>query len=230
MIINKKLFFILLILSGFNTSQNLFSQNDVVHMDSVDIKMALKNVDFSFGEYKLSKPTIDDPQNFNIENSQKQYLLTKFSQYHQIKFEQHLSLNDFGFGGYKHFSNNWFYQYSDKLSFNVQAGLVVQNSLLNYNSPILNYSISSEAEFNLFNNVSIYFKGQYISNPLNKNRNYYDPFIFMNPLYLQSEVGTGIKAEFNNIKADVGVKTMYDTQHKKNMPVNSMNTKVSIGF
>jgi hypothetical protein len=52
----------------------------------------------------------------------------------------------------------------------------------------------------------------------------------MNPLFIQSEAGGGIRATHKNIKADFGVKTIYDTTFDVAQPLNTVNSKVTIGF
>lgn len=49
-------------------------------------------------------------------------------------------------------------------------------------------------------------------------------------MFFQSEAGSGFRAKYKNIKADLGLKKIYDTQFNQSNPVNSMNTKISIGF
>ena len=52
----------------------------------------------------------------------------------------------------------------------------------------------------------------------------------MNPLFIQTELGTGLRARHKNMEADMGSKTQFDTQFQKSKPINMMNSRVRIGF
>lgn len=52
----------------------------------------------------------------------------------------------------------------------------------------------------------------------------------MNPMFLQTEAGGGMRATHKNIKADVGVKIIHDTQVKGVNPAGIVNSKMTIGF
>ena len=214
----------------FSHSQNSSAQDEkgvTIRNDSVR-SIPILNTDlgavepFNFLDMKLEVP--------NYESTQKEYLFAKLSKFNRVSYVQSLSQNDLGFGGFKHYNNTFSFTKENKYSFNMGIGLAIQNSIMNYTDPPYQYSLSTGMEYVLFKGISIYFYGQYLSSPLNKGEGYVDPFIYMNPFYLQTETGYGVKAVYKNIKADVGMKSIYDTQLKIAKPINSMNTKVSIGF
>lgn len=228
----KKKVIALLIISlvmTFSLSQNLSAQDEkgfIIRNDSILLTPIL-NTDlgaiepFNFLDKKLEVP--------NYEATQKEYLFAKLSKSNRISYIQSLSHNDLGFGGFKHYNNTFSFTKENKYSFNMGIGLAIQNSNFNHTNPLYQYSISSGMEYVLFKGISIYFYGQYLSSPL-KGEGYFDPFIYMNPFYLQTETGCGVKAVYKNIKADIGMKSIYDNQLNLAKPINSMNTKVSIGF
>lgn len=91
-------------------------------------------------------------------------------------------------------------------------------------------SFHTSIEYAITSWLSAYLYGQYVSCPFNKPKDFFAPFLYQNPLFFQTETCGGLRATHKNIKADVGLKTIYDTQFNQTNPVNSMNTKVTIGF
>ena len=164
------------------------------------------------------------------EFSSKQYGIAKFSKYYTLNYIQQKKESDLGFGGYVVYDNNISVNAKDRFVFSLGLGLAKQNSILNDIAPTLNYCVSSYAEYKVYKGLSIYFYGQYLSTPINKSSEYFDPYVYMNPLYLQTETGAGVKAELKNIKAELGMKSMINTQFNNEKAINSMNTKVTIGF
>lgn len=218
---------VILLLSLFLLTQNSAAQSEEKPLSTNDIHPSLESVNLKLNNFESTQQIVGE---FDFKSTQKQFLLARISNYNRFLFKQSLVENNLGVGGYTQYSNGFYYQNGRKYQFNIQTGLVLQNSLINYTEPIYNYFLSSGFEYSLFNGVSVYFNGQYVSSPLNKDNGYLDPFIYMNPMYLQSEISIGVKAEYRNLKADVGMKSMYDTQYKQSNSINSMNTKVSIGF
>ena len=78
--------------------------------------------------------------------------------------------------------------------------------------------------------LSLYAYGQYVSPTFNQNALKPDPITHMNPLFIQSEAVFGLRAKYKNIEADLGSKTLFDTQFQKSKPIPMMNSKVKIGF
>ena len=109
-------------------------------------------------------------------------------------------------------------------------GLVKQNTILTYEKPNFQFTFGTSLEYNINPWLSLYAFGQYLVPPINKANLFFDPLIFMNPMFFQTETGGGLRTKYKNIKADVGLKKKYDSQFNQSNPVNSMNTKISIGF
>ncbi len=221
---------IILLVVTFSFIQNSSAQNEkeVTNSNESVPLIQILNADLDVIEPVIFLEKKQEAPSFEI--TQKEYLLDRLSKFNQVSYIQSLSQEDFGFGGFKHYANTFYFTKENKYSFHMGIGLAIQNSVLNYTNPLYQYSLSSGMEYNLFKGVSVYFQGQYLSTPLNKPEGYSDPFIYMNPFYLQTEIGYGVKSEYKNIKADIGMKSIYDTQLKSAKPINSMNTKVSIGF
>lgn len=221
---------IILLVVIFSFSQNSSAQNEKEVIISNESVPSIQILNTDLGDFEPVKFLGEKPEIPSFEVTQKDYLLAKLSKFNRVSYIQSLRQENLGFGGFKHFANTFSFTKANKYSFNMGIGLAIQNSILNYANPLYQYSLSTGMEYVLFKGVSVYFSGQYLSSPLNQGAGNADPFIYMNPFYLQSEIGYGVKGEYKNIKADIGVKSIYDTQFKNSKPINSMNTKVSIGF
>ncbi len=134
-----------------------------------------------------------------------------------------------GLGNYEHFNNRFIFNKKDKLLINLEMGLIKQNTIQDFN---LNFHLSMRTliEYKINKTLSAYMYGQYISAPLNQNNSSFDSFSYMNPLFLQTEIGTGLRASYKNFKTDVGMKSMHDNQFNQIKSINTMNTKITIGF
>ncbi|PZX61984.1 hypothetical protein [Salegentibacter mishustinae] len=52
----------------------------------------------------------------------------------------------------------------------------------------------------------------------------------MNFLFPQTEIGAGLRGNFNNVNIDLGASTIFDTQLNQPVPNTILRSKVSIGF
>lgn len=92
----------------------------------------------------------------------------------------------------------------------------------------LDFAAYLEHDFNAW--LSYYMYGQYIS-PSLTNDNFVGPPPEVSDLFKQTEYGTGLKAKYKNLKADVGVKKTHPLNPGKFNPVKSaFRSKVTIGF
>uniref|UniRef100_UPI003217459A hypothetical protein n=1 Tax=uncultured Draconibacterium sp. TaxID=1573823 RepID=UPI003217459A len=130
----------------------------------------------------------------------------------------------------QHFQNRIIYNPSSKISFEIGVGLVQQNSVLSAFQPNYQLSFKTLLEYEISNWLSAYLYGQYITLPLNQSQKSLDPLIYMNPNFIQTEFGGGLRTKYKNIKADMGLRKIYDTQFNQSNPVQFMDTKVTIGF
>lgn len=149
----------------------------------------------------------------------------------RISFTQNKELNLFpNLGGYEHFNNNFNYNIGNSATINLGLGFLKQNSILNSYQPNYQFSFYTSLEYALNEWLSTYFYGQYITPAINNTNPKLDPLIQMNPIFFQTEMGGGLRAKYKNIKTDVGMKNIYDTQFNQSNPVQFMDTKVTIGF
>lgn len=234
---NKALFSAIVVLSlqmflgDISNAQGEFKNLDVLKSFN-STNLELRRDDNLKTGYLLNYTTLNHStvNRLTQEFSSKQYGIAKFSKYYTLNYIQQKKESDLGFGGYVVYDNNISVNAKDRFVFSLGLGLAKQNSILNDIAPTLNYCVSSYAEYKVYKGLSIYFYGQYLSTPINKSSEYFDPYVYMNPLYLQTETGAGVKAELKNIKAELGMKSMINTQFNNEKAINSMNTKVTIGF
>jgi len=107
--------------------------------------------------------------------------------------------------------------------------LIKQSSYKNAHNPHVHLSLRSSIEYPLTDWLYFFAHGQHLTKPLN-NSFEHDPVTHMNPLFIQTELGTGLRARHKNMEADMGSKTQFDTQFQKSKPINMMNSRVRIGF
>jgi hypothetical protein len=141
----------------------------------------------------------------------------------QNKFESTMP----GLGSITHYTNQLQWKAGKKTTFDFGAGLAIQNSVIDPFIP--NYQISFRAalEYSFNDWLSGYFYGQYITKPLNKPADYFDPLMHNNPMFIQSEIGAGVKASFKKTNIDFQINSIYDSKYGGLTPVNS---KIKIGF
>jgi len=204
-----------------NNKESNLKLDNKLHYDRPDLESINDN------KFNFIKPPIQSYYKYD----QKDYLLTRFSKFRSISFVQTKKEDSYlGLGEYAHYANRVAVNRNNKFSFALGFGLAKQSTISSCNSLSLHYSFSSNLEYEIAKGVSIYIYGQYLTSPLNKERSFIDPFLSMNPLFLQTETGAGVKAEFKNIKADVGMKSIHDTQFKQKKSLKTMNTNVKFSF
>ena len=131
-----------------------------------------------------------------------------------------------GLGYYKLYNNTLNYTI-DRLSITLGAGFLEQNTIYNSKTPGFFGSFNTNLEYKINNRFSFYLFGRYLTPSLNGEERINNPH--MNFLFPQTEIGAGLRGNFNNINIDLGASTI-DT------PLNQPNTntlirsKVSIGF
>ncbi|MCG8578408.1 MAG: hypothetical protein MI866_00725 [Bacteroidales bacterium] len=135
-----------------------------------------------------------------------------------------------GLGSFSFYNNSIGLNLGNNGSINMGAGLVQQSSHTSALSPSLQLHFNTKIEYSINSWLRVYLYGQYISKSINPHAMNIDPVMYMNPLFIQSEAGAGIKARHRNIEADFGTKSIFDTQFQKSKPFNLMNSKINIGF
>jgi hypothetical protein len=132
-----------------------------------------------------------------------------------------------GLGSVEHFSNEFGWNAGSKTKFELGAGLAIQNTIMNLFVPNYQLSFKGVIEYSFNDWISVYMYGQYLTAPINKPDDYFDPFMHYNPLFLQNEVGTGINTTYKNSRIDLSIFSIYGSDSKDVRPVYS---KLRIGF
>ncbi len=176
-----------------------------------------------FGEQRYFDSPFPTLKNFNSASFfQKNSTTTNFL-ISQNKFESIMP----GLGSVTHYTNQLRLNAGKNTSFEFGTGLAIQNTI--FDPFIPNYQISFRAalEYSFNDWLSGYFYGQYITKPLNKPADYFDPLMHNNPMFIQSEIGAGLKAGFKKTNIDFQINSIYDSKYGGLTPVNS---KIKIGF
>ena len=132
-----------------------------------------------------------------------------------------------GLGATQWFNNRLNIKASDQITFDIEAGLAIQNTIQNPFIPNYQYTIGASINYNFTDNLSAYIFGQFVSKPFNKPEDYFDAFSFNNSLFLQSGTGIGIKTSFKNTLIDFQIRSNAN-QLQGNF--NTVNPKLKIQF
>jgi hypothetical protein len=156
------------------------------------------------------------------------FFLKESTSFKKISFDQNKLENNFpGLGSYEFFNNSLNYRINNNTKIDIGVGLARQNSILYAAKPNYQIGFQASVEFAVTPKLDAFIYGQYFTSPINKPKDFFDPMIYRNPLFLQSEVGTGIKRDYKNINAKFQINSIYDNNNRQFTPVNS---KISIGF
>jgi hypothetical protein len=143
--------------------------------------------------------------------------------FNQVKTEEYF----LGLGSYEFYNNTFNYRINNNASVDLGIGLARQNSILYAAKPNYQIGFQASVEFAVTSKLDAFIYGQYFTSPINKSKDFFDPMIYRNPLFLQSEVGAGIKRDYKNINTKFQINSIYDNH---SMQFTPMNSKISIGF
>lgn len=143
----------------------------------------------------------------------------------QNKFETVLP----NLGSIEHFTNQFRWNAGNRVAVDFSAGLAIQNTIMNPLVPNYQFSFRASVEYSFNDWLSAYFYGQYITKPINKPDDYFDPFMHNNPLFLQNEIGSGMKANFNKSHIGFEIYSM-PGQEFKSVRLKPTNSRITIGF
>ncbi|MDT0675993.1 hypothetical protein [Autumnicola musiva] len=130
------------------------------------------------------------------------------------------------FGYNMYFRNYVDYKYDD-FHFQIGAGLATQKSFRNNLEPDIQVGIDAFFEYYLNSTFSLYAFGRYFSRSINGNSmNSYS----LDPFFLNTELGAGIKGNFNKFQIDVGTRTALDKTLNQTGPQTRFNTSFSLEF
>lgn len=156
------------------------------------------------------------------------FRLKESNSFKRISFKQTKTENNLpGLGSYVFFNNNMSYTIGNKAEIDIGVGLAQQNSTLSAAKPNYQIGFQASVEFAITSKLDAFIYGQYFTSPVNKPKDFFDPLIYRNPLFLQSEVGAGLKRNYKNVNAKFQINSIYDNTVRQFAPVNS---KISIGF
>lgn len=196
-----KIMFLIILLPICNS---LSAQNEFTFRISENDSISSKNYNL-FNNKKYSKSTWSNPGFLNFQD----YIINnRFST--EFIFENKQSVNSFsiqpfnnsiiypGLGSVNQIKTSIKLNSSNRFTYEFGVGLAMQNSVLTIND--LNYQFSFDAliEYSFSQRVSGYLYGQILTNPLNNPVRNFDPMIYNNPLFLQNEMGVGVKAPLKN--------------------------------
>ncbi len=132
-------------------------------------------------------------------------------------FEQNRIQNEFPLlGNMEYFSNVFTYKPTNNITAEVDFGLVRQNTILSAFQPNYQLTMGASFEYALNEWLSAYWYGSYLTPTLGLGKKYFDPFLVMNPLFVQPEIGSGLRAKHKNMKLDVGVSNIFESQFNNN--------------
>lgn len=167
-------------------------------------------------------PVLPEYNNSGEEKQSKISFLERFS-FKQNKIADHNPV----LGSKAYFRNYMDYK-SERIYFGIGAGLVSQRSYLNHMEPDKQIGVDALVEFSLNKTFSLYAFGRYLSKPLN-NQNLM-PTYSLDPFFFKTEIGAGLKGNFNNFQIDVGTRTALDAPTNQVGPKTRVNSSFSLDF
>jgi hypothetical protein len=149
----------------------------------------------------------------------------------QVSYTPNKITNDFfGLGGSEQFNNHLTIQYQNRFFLNTNFSLEKRDFLTNSNFSDFRVGLKTSFEYEINNNHSVYTYWQK-TKPLNKPKIEYEPFEDLSKtLFMNNEIGIGIKTQLKSIKTNIGINAEYNSEVHKNPKINTMNTKISLEF
>ncbi|CDF78123.1 hypothetical protein BN863_4110 [Formosa agariphila KMM 3901] len=123
----------------------------------------------------------------------------------QTQAKQHTDL-----GHYKILNNTFTLEPLSKLRLTAEGGTVEQQSFFSPLPPNIHLYYRAEVSYGISNYVQPYIYTQHLSAPINQNSGIDNDNLRLNPFFMQSEIGTGIKTEIKGYFLETGVRTMTD--------------------
>ena len=200
----------------------------------------LKQEPVRFKKYSLLDNSLNFQSEYFVESTYLNSPFPAFENYNSATFiHKNTSNNNFsisqnkfesimpGLGSITHYTNQIRWNAGKKTTLDFGAGLAMQNTVFDPFIPNYQFSFRAALEYSFNDWLSGYFYGQYVTKPINKPDDYFDPFMHNNPMFIQSEIGAGVKAGFKRTNVDFQINSIYDTKSGGMTPVNS---KIKIAF
>lgn len=205
---------------------------NIISLDEKD-SLKLKGSEL-FNKFQfLSQPNIRTNLNYNsfLNGFEKRNHILFLNPTNSIKNftfnQQKTELELSGLGNSQCYNNELLWDIGKKFTLGLEAGLAIQNTIINPLVPNYQFSFGFTINYAINNRLNAYLFGHYFSSPLNKPDDYFDPFMYNNALFLQSGTGTGLKSNIKNTFIDFQIMSGYDHQLKI---MNNMNSKLQIKF
>jgi hypothetical protein len=214
-------------------SHLLFAQTENQYKTKEQEPLKLKKYNlfensFNFQQEYFAKPLYFNSRFPAFENYNPNLFFQKSSPTANVSFSQNkFGLIMPGLGSITHYTNQIRWNAGKKTTIDFGAGLAMQNTVFDPFVPNYQFSFRAALEYSFNDWLSGYFYGQYVTKPINKPDDYFDPFMHNNPLFIQSEIGAGMKAGFKKTNVDFQINSIYDTKFGGMTPVNS---KIKIAF
>ncbi|PNW29905.1 hypothetical protein BKP44_01955 [Formosa algae] len=130
---------------------------------------------------------------------------TTYNPFKVLTYTQHTTVrNNYALGQYSIFSNAFTAEPLPNLKITVEGGPALQQSFFSPLPPNLHLYYRAELSYAITDYIQPYIYNQHLSKPLGDNPDN----LRLNPFFLQSEFGTGIKTEMKTYLLETGVKTM----------------------
>ncbi|MFB9053485.1 hypothetical protein ACFFVB_10390 [Formosa undariae] len=136
----------------------------------------------------------------------------------------------YALGHYKVFSNAFTLEPFADLQLTAEGGVVEQQSFFSPLPPNIHMYYRGEISYAISDYVQPYIYTQHLSAPLNQNPGIDNDNLRLNPFFMQSEFGTGIKSEVNGYLLETGVRTMTDPTLDNNTSQTQLFSKLTKRF
>lgn len=121
----------------------------------------------------------------------------------QTNTQKHYAL-----GNYKVYSNIFTLEPIKDLKLSAEGGPVTQQSFFSPLPPNIHLYYRTEISYAISGYIQPYIYKQHLSAPLNQNIGIDNDNLRLNPFFMQSEIGTGIRTKVKGYLLETGVRTM----------------------
>lgn len=225
--------FVALVILPFFSCNTLYSQDSTsIQIDNIRLNIAPINTIPIELQFSPNFYIFDNQENFTPLKILS-YKRKIFNDKKKVQFLQ--SGNKFtedylGVGSFEQFNKQFTIQYKNSLFLN--TNIIIQKHEFFTNQTFSDYrmGLKTSLEYAITNKISAYIYYQ-ISKPLNKPKIEYKTFDNLSKtLFLNNEIGSGIKAQFKNFQTNFGVNATYNSEFNTTKKINTVNTKISLDF
>ncbi|WP_159021717.1 hypothetical protein [Formosa sp. L2A11] len=213
-----------------------------------------KQYSVNMGEFYSFKNSIKTPRLFNLgliclcistslcaqntdsksEKEQEYNISTGISTYNPLNYltysQKTNSQEYYALGHYKVFSNAFTLEPIADLKLTAEGGPVEQQSFFSVLPPNIHLYYRAEVSYAISDYVQPYIYTQHLSKPMNQNSGIESANLRLNPFFMQSEIGTGIKTQVKGYLLETGVRTMTDPTLDNQTSKTQVFSKLSAKF